>query len=156
MSERSKLQLAGLGVLALYATSASGQNSYICVAEHMAGFAYDARSKAWFTGRFKPDMRLVIRRAKDVPAPFARKTVKWEMADLGSRIGSSWCDDFNDRGWLLCSGMAEFRFNKTTLRFLRIYTAGYWNSDLSAAAYAFLRDGEDTPLMAIGKCSPID
>jgi hypothetical protein len=43
---------------------------------------------------------------------------------------------------------AYFRMNKNTLRFLFAYLTGYWGDKPE-------REGRDSPLLAIGKCSPM-
>jgi hypothetical protein len=45
--------------------------------------------------------------------------------------------------------------NKHTLRFLYIYPLGYWNDKLAGSPDERVREGGDTPAIAIGKCSPL-
>ncbi len=59
------------------------------------------------------------------------------------------CGEFNDSGYLNCSGFYALSFNKKNLRFLLTYRVGYVNAGIAGV------EGDDTPSMTIGKCSPM-
>ena len=53
---------------------------------------------------------------------------------------------------MFCRGPLDFRMNKNSLRFLASHLYGYWTDNvLSSNEFP---EGEGTPYMEIGKCSP--
>jgi hypothetical protein len=61
-------------------------------------------------------------------------------------------DDFNGAGYLFCSGIGdEFRFNRGTLRFVHSFNFGCIDPPDSFWG----KEGEATPFIEIGKCSPV-
>lgn len=136
------LLLLGL-LLPLHAGAA---DSYLCVADLTTGFSYDGAKKKWKSADFRSDKKLVISRGK-------QKTHAWEAKEVGDSLPGATCEkDFNDAGNLFCSGVFDLRFNSRSLRFLYVYPIGYW-SDGDKPGMS--REGDNTPAVAIGKCSPV-
>ena len=75
-----------------------------------------------------------------------------EVGDT-DRIHDKYCDKgFNEAGLLFCSGLGEeFHFNRTTLRFVHYFPFGHIEGPNSF----FGKEGEATPYMEIGTCTPI-
>jgi hypothetical protein len=76
----------------------------------------------------------------------------WSLTKFGDTgtLPMAFCSDgFNENGVLACSGFVEFRFDKTTGRFLYAYLTGYTHAN------RLNNEGADTPAMTIGKCSAI-
>ena len=138
----SSLLLLGL----LLSFQAGAADSYLCVADLTTGFSYDAAKKKWKSADFRSDKKLVISRGK-------QKSYAWEAKEVGDSLPGATCEkDFNDAGNLFCSGVFDLRFNSRSLRFLYFYPIGYW-SDGDKPGMS--REGDNTPAVAIGKCSPV-
>ncbi len=125
---------------------AAAADSYLCVADLTTGFSYDGAKKKWKSADFRSDKKLVISRGK-------QKSHTWEAKEVGDSLPGATCEkDFNDAGNLFCSGVFDLRFNSRSLRFLYVYPIGYW-SDGDKPGMS--REGDNTPAVAIGKCSPV-
>ncbi len=118
------------------------EERYICVADKATGFKYSPKTKSWEQANFKVDKEKFI-----ITSPKNKKT-GFEIRTLGSRV--SFCSSdplLNEIGLdyipFNCF-TGQFKFNKKTGRFLRTYSPGYIGGD----------DDDDTPYIAIGKCSP--
>lgn len=128
--------------LLLVAPAIAGE-SYLCSAELTTGFTYDADRKTWRSADFRSEKKIAITRAKNKP-------YAWEAKEVGDAKPASVCEqDFNEAGYLFCSGVFDLRFNKRQLRFLYVYPIGYWSDDSRAAAS---KEGANTPALAIGHC----
>jgi NAD-dependent DNA ligase len=74
---------------------------------------------------------------------------EWQWKNFGKE-GSLTCDgEINEYGYLNCNGSEQISFNKKNLRFMLIYKVGYLNKGILG------NEGEDTPRMDIGTCSPL-
>lgn len=130
---------------ALLSINSFAADSYLCVTELTTGLSYDKSTKKWKSADFRSEKKFVITRAK-------HKSYAWEVKEAGDNFPAVTCkSDFNDAGNLFCSGVFDFRFNSKKLRFLYVYPLGYWSDDNSSG---ILKEGENTPALAIGKCSP--
>lgn len=131
---------------ALISLNAGASDSYLCVADLTTGFSFDSAKKKWGSAMFRSEKRLVVAKAKQKP-------YAWEVKEVGdSRPGATCEQDFNEAGNLFCSGVFDLRFNSRKLRFLYVYPIGYWSDDDKGG---LSREGENTPALAIGKCSVI-
>ncbi|MCM2288114.1 MAG: hypothetical protein NDI67_03720 [Sulfuritalea sp.] len=128
----------------LLTLNAGAADSYVCVAELTTGFSFDGAKKKWKSADFRSEKKLVITRSK-------QRSHAWEAKEVGdNRPGATCENDFNEAGNLFCSGVFDIRFNNRNLRFLYVYPIGYWSDgDKSGMS----REGENTPALAIGKCS---
>ena len=134
-------------VFALLPLLARGE-SYICTTDMATGFAYE--NGVWKQTRFNPDQKFIVRPATESERTlFALRgdrntaNVRWLVEPLGAYQIAYCSEDFKPNGELVCHGLIEeFRMNKNSLRFQWAYLSGYW-------------DGGDTPMVGIGKCSPI-
>jgi len=125
--------------------SFGGATQYLCVVDKMTGFSYDKSTNQWKEANFKADKNFLITRSTN-------PKISYEIKEVGSEISTSWCDeDFNESGNLFCRGFGEYRFNKDHLRFLYIYPIGYWDDDNKSDLF---KEGDNTPALGIGKCSP--
>lgn len=130
---------------ALMSLNSFAADSYLCVADITTGLSYDKSAKKWKSVDFRSEKKLFITRVK-------HKSYAWEVKEAGDRFPGATCkSDFNDAGNLFCSGVFDFRFNSKKLRFLYVYPLGYWSDDNSSGV---LKEGENTPALAIGKCNP--
>lgn len=137
-------------VAAFFVTSleALAADSYLCIAEHTAGFSFDGARGEWSATTFKTDAQFLISRAE-------RKGMVWEVKEIGSKNPVYVCGaDFNEIGNLFCNGIGELRMNRKNLRFLTVYPVGYWTDKIKGQEDFFV-EGRNTPAMSIGKCSPL-
>ena len=115
---------------------------YLCVPEHSTGFSYDNVQKEWKNTKFKTDHKYLISERDGTEYAFY-------VTRVGDPIALSFCEsDFNESGFLSCSGIGEFHFNKKNGRYLYSYSIGYYN------VLSGKDEGADTPYLEIGKCSP--
>lgn len=79
----------------------------------------------------------------------------YQVTQVGENEPTFWCKyDFNSYGllhWQGILGIGDFKFNKKNLRFMRAYIVGYINVIPGGTA----KESGDTPMIEIGKCSPI-
>lgn len=128
--------------------SAAQAESYLCVADKSAGFYFDKQSKTWDTTTFKAGQKYLVVRGK--AEGDSSGAAAWLVKEVGEESAAAVCDrDFNEYGYLHCSGFHEFRMNRKNGRFLMAYFIGYVSAGIVG------KEGEDTPNMAIGKCSRI-
>ncbi|MDM7941609.1 MAG: hypothetical protein QUV35_03175 [Hydrogenophaga sp.] len=133
---------------------ASATTSYLCATEKAAGVSFDKTRGTWDTAIFKADGKYLVSQA--TPAELAESPAKWHVKKLGQSFSMYGCpEDFSNQGRIYCRGIGEFKFNKENGRFLRTYTLGYYN-DTPGKVDFFGAEGENTPAVEIGKCSPIN
>jgi len=120
-------------------------DSYVCVVDAMTGFSFNKSTERWGVTNFRTDSKLLVTRSKN-------KNFAWEVKEVGTAVPEAVCEkDFNEFGLLVCSGLADFKFNKTRLRFLYIHSIGYWNDDDKSDLF---KEGQNSPVIGIGKCNP--
>jgi hypothetical protein len=129
-------------------TAALGQDSYLCIADAIAGVDYSAETKRWTPSVFNhADKKYAFRRAKPGEKSGDRE-FKWGLYRFGSTVPRVACPtDFGDGTTIFCNDLTLFSFNKTTLRFQSIYPIGY--------VLPLGKEGNDTPAIEIGTCSPL-
>ena len=125
----------------LASTRAHGVEGYLCIVDKAAGFSY--QQGRWDRAFFRNEDKYLITRSSEPRGA-------WEVKQVGERWAFVWCaEDFNEADNLSCEGVAEVRMNRKSLRFLYIYPNGYWKALPGEA------EGENTPYMGIGTCSPL-
>jgi len=140
--------------LGLVATASAAQASWLCIADKATGFQYSERTQTWETTTFRTQT------SRYVVAKGASGQNAWEVREFGKPSGGipyTWCEqDFNDAGFLYCSGLfGRFEMNQKNNRYLTTFNGQYlaYNPD---SEIPFLRkDGGDTPFIEIGTCSQI-
>jgi hypothetical protein len=116
------------------------------------GFKYNKTLDKWeIINKFDvDDSKYVVSKSKD-------KDAAWVVIRIGERSEFAYCkEEFNYKGYLECDGVASVNMNKNNLRFILIHRHGYHNAvvkDLHGGL--LLREGDLTPFMEIGKCSPL-
>jgi len=122
--------------------------SWVCVADQAAGFAFDKSAKEWRAAVMRADEKFLVTRSD-------RSNFKWAVKSVGSDVPVSLCGtDFSEEGYLACEGFQYFRFNRKNLRFVSVHVHGYF-SDNVPGTKSQSAEGEVTPKMAIGKCSQL-
>lgn len=65
-------------------------------------------------------------------------------------------EDINENGFLNCSGIGSFTFNRTNLRFMSTFTLGYVHDVPGRKGQSsYGNEGDSTPHMSIGHCKAI-
>ena len=132
-------------LVCLISTAVLADESYLCIGEHATGFAFNEKNQTWITTTFQENKWMV--KKSDDPQ------IKWQVFEFGKDFPIAMCEqDFNESGNLFCDGIAQFRMNKKNLRYLYIYPFGYWSDN---EKYKMFKEGRNTPVMEIGKCSKI-
>jgi hypothetical protein len=143
-----------LVAIALMSSSALSQDRYLCVPELATGFSFNKQTKRWSQGSFKIEEKFIVRKATSEDATWNAQNAPWVVMKLGQKIPTAWCKAGFDGDNLLCDGFEVFKFNKSNLRFLSGYIAGYWADDLSGK-YEMNAEGANTPMIQIGRCSAL-
>ena len=152
MNYKVRLVAASLVVFSV-STELSAQNprpgSYLCITDQVSGFAFDAQSSKWVATTFVANQRFILRRVRDDDQDRYMNS-KWTLSEFGQRSPMLFCrnDISNETHILSCDSYFLLMFNYDTLRFQLIYPIGYVNP-------APNHEGEDTPAIQIGKCSPL-
>lgn len=151
--QSSQKKVLGLAVVTLLAlsvqTSAQAQN-LICAIESAAGISFDKAAKNWRPTTFASKEKFVVSKSTNSNA-------RWEIKTLGSSTPTAWCkDDYTHEGQLKCGGFfQDYYINKISLRFIHTYYAGYWNEESARRLFPNRTEGDDTPMLAVGVCTPI-
>ena len=124
--------------------------SWLCIPDMATGFRYDKILRKWTQSTFQTDgERMIIKKASD-------PQVRYEVREFGKddTLPLARCQkDFTEYGFLKCEGiLSEFKFNKKNMRYIRTYLAGYVEI---IPGNTFMKEGNDTPLIEIGRCSAI-
>lgn len=125
-----------------------GAQNLLCSTEFASGISFDRTTRRWAATTFRPDAKYVVVKSEHPNA-------KYEVRQLGSGTAVAWCkSEYSQSGLLQCDGIfQEFRFNKTGLRFLRTYTAGYWDEKDISGFDPKHQEGDSTPAMSAGTCA---
>lgn len=136
------------GIFLSLAGPAFAQNSYLCAEDMITGFSFDRGTHQWKSAEFRAQAKYIITSSTE-------PSRKWEVKETGSSFPIGFCEkDFDDDGKLRCKGIGkDFLFNRKSMRFLTTYTVGYWNEDSLRNIAPNRREGDDTPGMAIGRCT---
>lgn len=145
------------------ASPALAETTYLCVPEKAVGFHFEKALQEWEPTTFKVAEKYVIMQPT---LEDAVKDVQWvvkRVSNKGQVV--AYCEhDFNDLGHLNCDLVAQFKFNRNTMRFLVIYSNGYWD-DVPANAKLpgkdqrlkeLYREGANVPYFEIGQCAPME
>jgi hypothetical protein len=113
------------------------------------GFTFDKNRKQWRSTNFKTDEKYLISKPSEPIAAFGPYV--WQVSRIGETSPNSMCENDFSHGVLVCNkGLYLFRMSSSTLRFILVYQMGYVIDGTEG-----MREGENEPYMAIGKCSPL-
>ncbi|MFC5696512.1 hypothetical protein ACFPU0_13200 [Pseudomonas sp. GCM10022186] len=145
-------QTLALGAM-LLSTSIFAETSYICVADIGAALFFDKKTNTWQgTGISNPTKKYIISK----PDKKFGDKFQWVITEVGDDNPFNFCeDDFYENGQLYCDDFYYVMVNRVNGRFLLIYPRGYWSDNLNAKEGEIGRQGDNTPYMLAGKCSPI-
>lgn len=131
------------------AVSAETSRSWFCVGEQSTGFAF--RDGAWRQTNFTNEKYILkvrtqtdLDRCRGLELGKCPKFTGYVFAPFGQEFGDA-CRN-NNPETIVCSGPVTYViFDKSTLRFLHAYTAGYVDGDKPG----------NTPAISIGTCTPL-
>ena len=141
--------LLGLVFIVLSVAAGAQADSYFCVADASTGFAFDKTTKTWESANFDvSDHEYILARSKI-------EGFAWTVTKVGDKHPTAFCKDDmrGDYAYMRCAFFGTtFRFSSKTRRFMRVRADGYVRSDVWGLGG---KEGDNTPLMEIGKCSPL-
>ncbi len=148
-----RIALTAAFIFCLLTTQASAEESYVCIADLSTGFKLNTITKQWETANFRTDNKYLISREKR-----GNMNWVWKGKKFGEEYSDFFCEeDFNDHGYLTCSGIVgKFIMNKTNLRYSLYTHIGFVTANIMNDKGEMVNkesDGADTPYMEIGKCS---
>jgi hypothetical protein len=147
-------------LLAIYLftfVSVAHAEQYFCVADSSVGFSYNPSNIKWEQASFNvSDKKYIIsKRTPDSPEPVFQVAGEFQVMRVGENNPIAQCKQgFNENGFLQCDGIfGEIRFNKDNGRYILSYLGGYFN--VVPGKNKITDSTSDTPLIEIGKCSPL-
>lgn len=154
------IQIALVFVVLASPAMAAGADDYLCIADMATGFKFDPTTKQWRVAQFDVSRNRYI-------VKLTEKGPTWN--EFSSPLPPMQCTAFNESGFTSCSlgGIEEINFNRMNLRFQLVYLSGWVNSDLPPPASlknsstltglwtALTGKSGNTPLVEIGRCSPL-
>jgi hypothetical protein len=135
---------ATLALTMLTATAVAQPDTFLCIADKSTGFKL--QGKQWDIANFKiEDTRYLV---KAVPERMGLDgKVNYEITPFGEKYALHECYREGTVEQIACGGLGiGFLMNFRTLRFQEMYGIGYVSGE---------DDGNNTPYMTIGKCSPL-
>ena len=144
-------------LLLLQSAVAAPADAYLCVAEMSAGLQFDSAQNAWRSNVFNTTAKFMVKRATQTEASVGWY---WAVWSLGNQTLPEYVckQDFDAGGFLYCEGFGQFKFNNKNLRFISTYMFGFVDDRLSETDSPFGRsrvEGQDTPSVKGGRCSPL-
>ncbi len=126
------------------------EESYLCITDEATGFKFNKSLDKWESANFKAGRKFLVGREPIYEHAFV-------VREVGEQMETSWCkQDFDDYGYLHCTGFALFNMSKISLRFILVDTGGYIGSVKKDKQGKVTFDPkEHTSYMSIGKCSSL-
>ena len=149
-------------ILSVAFSRAASADGWICIPDRATGVIFDKGTGSWHEARFGVyGKRYIIRHLTDAErrgweltlGPQDHSPLQFEFGEVGSHDLEPCIYDHVDKNGnhtLICGlSLAErhIQFSPQTLRFQYVYLVGY--------VLPGNVEGEDTPYIEIGKCSPI-
>ena len=120
-------------------------SQWLCVTDLSTGFHYDRATKNWREATFEPGGKFIITHSDT-------DGISYEVKRVGQDIAACFCpNDYDQNGYLYCSGFFNFKFNKKNGRFIYTYPIGYVNI-LPDNKQSPTDDKSDDVIVSIGKC----
>jgi hypothetical protein len=140
------ISIFALAIILLGAGGAYAEERYLCVAEQVTGFFYDAELQKWKPTQFNPaEVKYIIRPSGPENRRFEIVAMALDMVLCTSEAG---IEKGNEISFSCVNG--QFIFNQNTGRFIKSDILGYVGGD-----HLDITPGRhQTPNIAIGRCSP--
>lgn len=137
------LSLALLWLLAGHAFA----QGLLCTEDAATGFVFESKSKSWNASNAQSSHRYVVRKSKNPRASL-------EVSEYGSKTPVAFCEKDFEQDQIRCRGLfQDFFIDRSEMRFLRIYYAGYWNENSLKQVAPDRKQGDDSPSVLIGNCT---
>lgn len=143
-----RINAVWLGLSIVVAPTQASAESWLCIADMTTGFGFDQTTQRWKEMSFSPtDSRFILKPSDNaewayVVSEFGSSTIPYATCDSGpTSYGFISCD----------AGFGEFKFNKINLRYVRTSVVGY--AEITPTTPT--KDGDDAPIIEIGRCSKI-
>jgi hypothetical protein len=131
------------------------------VPEQAAGFYYKESIGDWESTKFNAESEtfLITPVDKESVSEYFKK-YEYKLKFLGEKLATAYCDNTIDMtllpAVLYCAGKGEeYRFNKKSLRFIKINYVGYYNVLKDGIGVPKTDKESNEPNMVIEKCPPI-
>lgn len=123
----------------------SAQPTYLCIPDESLGFYY--KNDEWVAASFKvTEDKYILRRLTAEDWGFKDKSMPYGVFMLGQNTAAIHrCRVFED-AFQCRTGIGQFYFSSESGRYIKTYTAGYWNGK---------DNNENTPHIERGRCSKI-
>ena len=120
--------------------------TYLCVSEESTGFYYE--NKSWGRAHFNvSDDKYILRKIKEKEFGFEDKDNPYGVFALGGKDPEFRCFISEYSNDFICRlGLGQFFFSPESGRFMKTYTAGYWDG---------ANNNDNTPNITRGRCSKI-
>ena len=148
-----RLAVVALCAMISAAAAVDEPSSYLCAPDMATGFIFDKTTGQWHGANFRATQKYVVSRSKTAKS-------EWEVKEVGSPLPQAFC--ISNPKWnpqaLLCEGpTANFWMDRKNLRYLNVYPHGWWDvgQDVGVEHLFGVREGDDTPYIEIGKCTPM-
>ena len=142
--------ILALGSVMTFPLPAFAEERFLCKETHAGGVIFDEASGEWKSAIFAVNYEFIVSPPDADMIDGIFQDHHFWVVRLGKRYPSFLCKEaFSETGLLVCKGaLGHFRMNNISLRYERYYPYGYVDSDPA-------NDGpDDTPIVAIGICSP--
>jgi hypothetical protein len=130
---------AAIGWLVLTAHSALAENSYVCIPDKSAGFAFDSATHKWNYARFNVTGKKYL---------MTHGMTGWEWYESGNATPFSVSCKENKFGFIDCDGEEDIRLNTGNLRYQTMNAIGYISDVIPGHP-----EGSYAPRIEIGTCS---
>lgn len=120
--------------------------TYLCVSEESTGFYYEKGS--WGRRYFNvSEDKYILRKIKEGEFGFKDKENPYGVFELGGKHPTIRCFISEHSNDFICRvGFGQFFFSPESGRFIKTYTAGYWDG---------VDNNDNTPNITRGRCSKI-
>ncbi len=127
--------------------------SYLCIAEHAAGFEYDKNTKEWAPVLITTYSKFTVSKITEDNKFYG--AAKWEVIMYGNNKFITYCKDDFDKHLLHCKlnfHGRDFKMNKDSMRFRIFLDRGY------VVSQEYIDKGSEglyRPRIFIGKCGQL-
>jgi hypothetical protein len=145
---RFRLLKSLLTAVSLTVSPAANAESWLCIGDLATGFAFNKETRRWEITKFNTnDSRYIISSSQSKESPYLVRNFGSD-----SSFPLAFCKDgFSADTFLRCRGLVtDFSFNVKTMRYSYSYNVGYINP---TPGVNDMKEGDDTPLIEIGRCS---
>ena len=134
-----------LFILLTVSTNVFANDTYLCIADKATGFSFNKRSETYESTDFNIDKSKYILKKNN-------NTWEWKIFGIDVPLCNG---SISANGYFRCDWLETIIFNKNNLRYTKAHIFGYVNVGSKTYSGFEMKDGQETPYMEIGKCSPM-